>query len=197
MWVCVLARKPRAVLHVHWMFVRGKSTFWSFDRLWAEISGTRGNALPFHFGYSSLPLGHKVWPIVKMPAMNKESFSIRLNFHVFIYLDKIAVASICFLGVTSPYLICSLLPVNELIHYASRSYFSDIPLQNNLKYAAINATQKNCHICVPRLLGSLKPCSWLKGDSILSNGLHRKSIGKNYCLKILLQANVRFKNIYQ
>lgn len=96
---------------------------------------------------------------VKMSALNKESFSIRVNFHVVIYLDKIAVASISFLGVSSPFLICSLLPVNELIHYASRSYFSAIPLQNNLKYAAINAAQKNCHICVPRLLGRLKPCS--------------------------------------
>lgn len=112
-----------------------------------------------------------------------------------IYLNKITVASISFFCVAFPISICSLLPVNELIHYASRSYFPGVPIQNNLKNMAINAAQENCHVCVSRYFGRFKPCSWLKGDSIHCNGLHRKSIGKNNCSKMLFQANVRLKNI--
>lgn len=83
-------------------------------------------------------------------------FSIRLNFHDAIYFNKITVASVSFFCVTSPFSICSLLPVNELIHYACKSYFPSVPIQNNLKYMAINAAQENHHICVPRHLARLK-----------------------------------------
>ena len=124
-----------------------------------------------------------------MSALNRVFRKLKFPWR---YLSwQITVASICFFCVLSPFLVCSLLPVNKLIHYASRSYFPGVTIQNNLKYTAINATQENCHICVPRHLGRLKICNWLKGDSIHCNGLHRRSIGKNHCLKMLFQANVR------
>lgn len=77
--------------------------------------------------------------------------------------------------------------------FASRSCFPSVHIQNNFKYMAICAAQGNGHIGVSRHLWRLKPCSWLKDDSVHCNALYRKSIGKNYCLKMLFQANVRWK----